>query len=228
MKKIVLLITALVVSSFAMAQSKISGDIASFNVLNISGDIELTLVKSDANSFTAEISDESATDRFEWSVKNGELLFKLKQPINFNKKEKITAKITLNYKELSTIIAASATILAQEAVVMPILDFSIDSKAVVAIEVDCKDLRVKATNATATFTGKSEYVTIKASGAASVNTVAMSVDIANVSTQTNAECYVTATKKLDLRAITNSNIFYKGVPEILNTSNATLGKVEGF
>lgn len=228
MKRVLLFLTAALISFGAAAQTKIEGEIPTFSTLNVSGNIELTLVKSDKNSFTAELSDGSETDKFEWSVKNGELLFKLKQPVSFNKKDKITAKVTLNYSKLSTVLAASATIFAKEVVKEQILDFSIDSKASVAIEVDCRDLRIKASNSVATFTGKSEYVTVKASGAASVNTVAMSVDNASVNTQTNAECYVTATKKLDLRATTNSNIFYKGVPEILNVSESSLGKIEGF
>ncbi|MEG1649415.1 MAG: DUF2807 domain-containing protein, partial [Rikenellaceae bacterium] len=111
MKKIFLLIVALIVSSISMAQSKIQSEVPTFGALRVEGNIELTLEKSDASSFVASVEGVES-DKFEWSVKNGELLFKLRQPLSFAKKDAAKVKITLKYKSLEIINVAGATILA--------------------------------------------------------------------------------------------------------------------
>ena len=225
MKKFYLLLAAVLFSVSLHAQSVIETSINSFSRIRVSGNIAITVTRGDSLKIKAELQN-IASDRFEWNVRDNELSIKLKQPFNSPKGSAIVA---VSYDMLESIVVdGGATFLSNGAIRSDLLSLDASSRSVVSIEAETRDLSLVAGNSSVTVKGYVEYLTIKANANASVNTVTMECQNATVTTASNAECYVSAEKRLEGRATTNSTIYYKGAPEIVKTSTSTLGSIESF
>ncbi|MFI3268681.1 MAG: DUF2807 domain-containing protein [Rikenellaceae bacterium] len=218
------------VMSFAQITNSIN--VGDFNAINISGDISVLLTTEGDDNFTYELPENVDESQLDWENKGGVLTVKLKSQLVLGKGKKVkpTAKVTIVYSELESIeVSSSASVLADETLESDMLDIKLGMSASVAINVDVRNLDINAmTSSKITLGGSVEYLTIKASSAAYVNTITMDCDNALINTSTNAECYATSKVKFEAKATTNSNIFYKGDPEIVKTSSASLGAVEHF
>lgn len=233
MKKSLLTLVAVFLTNIVInAQTTKTINVGSFNSVDISGDISVLLTTDGDESLTYELPENVDESQFEWENKNGVLVLKLKDQIVIGKGKKVkpTAKVTIVYDELEAIsVSSKASILAEETLEAEILDVKLNTSANIAINIDVRSLDINAnTSSKITLGGNVEYLTVKASSSAYVNTITMECDNALINTNTNAECYATAIKKFEAKATTNSNIFYKGEPEIVKTSNSTLGSVEHF
>lgn len=229
MKNILSLFIALFISFAAFSQETVQSKLSDFTSIKLQGNMDVTIEQSDdESSFTAELKDMQA-DKFEWSVANGVLSIRVKSPLAIGKDlPKPFAKVVIKYKDLKEINVNSAELANKGVLKGDVITIIANSKASVAIETICRDLTIDATNAKVSVTGETEYLTVKSQSSASVNTITMKCQNANILTTTNAECYATSIKKFEAKATTNSNIFYKGAPEIVKKEVATLGKIEAF
>lgn len=229
MKKFLILAIMLIASNTLFAQATVENS-ATFTGVSAKGNIELNLVKGDDTGFKAEISG-VGEDRFDWSVENGVLSLTLRSPLRVGKNSNVVASatITVTYQTLNSVAAANdAKILSEENIESNNIEFSVVNKGVISLEVTAKDVRVDGTNGVATISGTTEYVTIKGNTGASVNCSNLNAKVATVSSGTNAECYVSVSEKIDAKATSNSSIFYKGEPEIVNSDTNTLGTVQKY
>lgn len=220
----------LLLSNFTFAQSNLDSDLSTFNKVVVEGNIELTLSESDNNSFTAELVGVSS-ERFQWSIENGEVTFKLKKSIKVGKESNKVEKaiIKLSYKTISDIkVAGGGKVLAENVIESDVISLDINNKSSISIEVEARDVRINAFNAIATVAGNSEFLTVKSTSNGSINCSNLSSKIVNAHTTTNGECYIWVTQKLDAKANSNSNVFYKGEPELTNFSTSTLGNIQKF
>lgn len=227
MKRVLLLGLLLLSSIAASAQVNVSKELSDITGVKATGNIKLTLVKGNSNSFDAEIKG-TTEDQFSWSVKDGVATFQLKKPLKIGDKSDVSATITLNYKDISYIEADGAEILSKEDINVSAMELDLSGKAVVSLTLNCDDVRIKSQNALATITGKTEYLTVRATTNASVNCSALNSVSATVTANTNAECYVNVSDKLDAKSNTNSNIFYKGDAKIINSSVSSFGNIQTY
>lgn len=231
-KKISVLFTALSLSVVAFAQTSKSLNVGDFSTININGNIEVTIVESAESNFSFELPVGVEESLLVWENKTGVLTVKLKDPLTIGggKKEKPSAKMTLVCPTLKEIKASgSASIISKSEISGETMELNFSTSASAGLNLDVRDLDITATqSAKITLSGKVEYLTIKANTGGYVNTITMECQNATISTATNAECYATAIKKFDAKASTNSNIFYKGKPELVKTSVNTLGAIENF
>lgn len=230
MKKLILLTLISFVSLSVVAQSNVSSQLGDFVKVKVSGNIVLTLEQSDAPSIEAALNN-STSDKFEYTTKNGELTVRLKQPMAIGSGVvKGDAVVKLRYKTLEAISAeGGSSVLASNVVESNILLLTVQNKSSISFEVDVRDLTIDAlTSGKVSMTGKADYLNIKANTASSVNTITMDVQNANIVTNTNSECYATSKIRFEAKANTNSSIFYKGAPEIVKTSTSTFGYIEAF
>ena len=216
------------IAPFSIGQQVISNKIAKFTSISLQGNMEVVLKKGDAAEFKVELKN-TDNNSFVWDVKNGEFVVKLKQKLFTPSKEpKAEAKLTIYYTTLTTIKLDGAKLFHEGTLDVPTINIDAVGKSDVSMNIDTRDLRVSGSNSVVTLTGVSDYVTVKSIGAASINVVALECNVATVETATNAECFVSAIEKLDLTAKSNSNIFYKGVPEIIDIAESTFGKVQSL
>lgn len=231
MKKLFLTILAAVGINALSAQSTIESATSEFASISISGNLTVTLIKGDSPSISVVLED-TEDKNFEWSIKGDALEMKLKQPVSIGSK-KTTGKgeVKIVYTERFNTIKcdSKAAIFSEGIFETEQLTIDASSNSNVAFEVSLYDLNISATTgAKVSLTGESKFISIKAATNAYVNTVAMACEAADVRTNTNSECYVTAEKKLQLKAATNSNIFYKGTPEAINSEASSFATIEGF
>lgn len=210
------------------AQTSFSSNVSSFTKLKVDGNIVLTLIKSDESKFDIELTNIDS-ERFQWVVEDGEVSFKLRNTIIAKKDVVETAKITLYYNEIAEISAVSgAKVLAENTIEETSITLELSNKSVISLEVQTKDIKINAFNALVTISGTTEFSTIRSTGGASVNCSNLSSTSVYVRSTTNAECYIWAIDKIDAKANSNSNIFYKGDPEIKTISSSTLGAVQKY
>lgn len=231
MRKVFLTIIAAMGISSLVAQSTIESATSEFASVNLSGNLNVTLIKGDSPSISVVLED-TEDKNFEWSIKGDVLQMKLKQPVSIGSNKttgKGEVKIVYTDKFNSIKCDSKASIFCEGLFTTDQLTIDASSNSTVAFEVSLYDLNISAsTGAKVSLTGKSEFISIKAATNAYVNTVAMVCDAADVRTNTNSECYVTAVKKLQLKAATNSNIFYKGEPEAITSDASSFATIEGF
>ncbi|MFI3262810.1 MAG: DUF2807 domain-containing protein [Rikenellaceae bacterium] len=229
-----ILATVICATSISFAQITKTLNVGDFNGVDVSGDISVTLTTEgeDVGNFMYELPDNVDESQFEWENKNGILVVKLRDQIVIGKGKKVkpTAKVTIVYKELGSIqVSSKASVLADQVIEAELLTIKTGSVANVAVEVDVRNLDiVSSTSSKITLTGSVEFLTVKASSMAYVNTITMECENALINANTNAECYATSKVKFEAKATTNSNIFYKGEPEIVVVSSSSLGNVEHF
>lgn len=234
MKKIILLtITTLSLSLTTLfAQIAKEVNVGDFNTLEVQGNITVTITGQDTNNFSYKLPENADPSFFEWENKSGVLILKLKNPLSIgrNKPVKPSAEVTISNTNLVAIkMSSDAKILSSSTIKANAFELTASSSANIALDLDVKDLEINATTSSKiTLTGKVEYLTIKATSTAYVNTITMECQIADITTSTSAECYATSIKRFEAKARTNSNIFYKGTPEIVKVSESSLGGIEHF
>ncbi len=228
MKKYLIACSWILTAVCTWAQQTVESKTSDFSKLRLSGNIEVTLIKAEAPAIKAEIIDASS-DKFEWQVQNEELSIKLKQVVAIGKDTpKPFAKVLIYYTALSDIYCTGTTLLNEGTLISDVLTITASSKANIAVLVQCRDITVEAANSKVTVNGETEFLTVKANTGSSVNTVTMTCQNANISTATNAECFATAIQRFEAKATTNSNVYYKGAPEIIKKTENSLGKVQSF
>lgn len=229
-KSLILLIATIFIGiSSVSSQSKIEVSLNDVHKINVSGRIVLNIHKSDSKSLKGIVKNE-LNDRFSWTEKNGELKIKLKEPVSFRKSEKDSVVFDLYIDKFSHLTAsANAEIYFVNRFAIDILNISASSRGSVNAIVTAQNINVESSsNGKVAISGEAVNIMIKASSSSYVNTVQTECATNEVLASTNAECYVRATKLLKLRANTSSNIFYKGVAEVIEKIANTFGKIEQF
>ncbi len=226
MKKIALLALALFgTASGISAQNRIDVETGDFKDINVTGEIQVNLVRGEHPGISAEITN-STTDKLEYFVKKDELFLRMKQPFAATKESRGQAVITVTYKDLCSITSDGATILSPGVIESDVIVITTIAKGNINLNMACRDVEVNATNSIVTLGGDTEYLNIKAMAGASGNALAMSCDNVNATANTTAECFVNAKIRLEAKAATKGKVYYKDDPEILKTDKSTMGKVE--
>lgn len=231
MKKTVLTLLSIFAIYCLNGQEVIESGVSEFASIKISGKLKVTLVEEESARFSLVLSN-SESKYLEWKVNGDQLEIKLKQPMSIGSKDPAgTGEITIAYtSKFNKIICSSdAEIFCDNKFTSKSLAIESSSSSVVAMEVEVYSLDINAsTNSMVSITGSSNIIATKATANCEVNTVAMECESATVTAGTAAEVYVTATKKLDLKAATKAKIYYKGTPEVFTEKVTTFGLIEGF
>lgn len=231
MKRTIITLIAIFAICSVRAQAVISSTTSDFTSVAISGKLKVTLVKSDSSYFSIKLID-AESKNLEWKMNGDQLDIKLKQPLGIgSKKVEGSGEVTIGYSDAFTQIKCSskAEIYCDGTFTAKQLVIDASSNALVAMEVEVYSLDISGTtSATAAITGSANVISINATANGQVNTVAMECESATVGANSNAEVYVTAVNKLDLKAATNAKIYYKGKPEVLVEKATTFGLIDGF
>lgn len=218
------LATGLLGAGAAGAQeSHITSPLDEFTAVKIAGRISVTLVKAEENSLDVTLTDLNPK-KFQFSVKDGTLQLRL-SPVPA--KMGNPARAVLKYRELTDLQIDGAMVVNQDVMEAGMLTVKLTSGATASLNLKTDDVTVEVSGANSkiTLAGQSEYLTAKASMGGIVNGLSLDCLYANAGATMGAECYVWATRRLEAKAATKAQIYYKGVPELLKVSTNTLGEV---
>lgn len=224
MKKIVFL-TIMLVSALTMAAQEIKSDIAGeFSKVNFTGKLDVVLIKSSSNAIDIKLHN-ADVDKISWNVKNGELNVKLKA----NTQKTSSADVKIYYKDINAIKTTNAKVKASDTVEKGIFSISASNGGVISLDVDTKDLTVQADgNSAIMIAGDTDYLNVDANSKSKVDARNLEALSVNAKARYASEIFVWATDKLDATAGTNSNIYYKEMPEVLKVSEKMMGTVGQF
>lgn len=221
-KVLFIALTVLMSGSVFAQESELNTPLGKFTSLKISGNMNVTLVKSDDYSMKVSMTDISP-QKFEFSMKNEALSLKLKPVPD---RSDYSVAVVLYYKELNNIAVDGATLVNEGVIDGKQLNIALSSGASVSLQLNADDINVHASgNAKITLAGEAEVFTAKAGMGGKINAVSLDCLYATVTANTGGECYVWATRRLEAKAATNANIYHKGTPEIIRISTSTLGNV---
>lgn len=224
-KKLLLLFTALLAVTSGYSQEMMDmGYIADFHKLKASGPFKIHLIKGESTKLEAKFSGIEAS-KLKWGVKDGVL--SLQMNVGFTQRE-ASVDINIYYKTLDEIDTEGVNLTNEG---------NLESKSLILImggsvsranmKLAIGDLEIRASGKTnIKVEGEAEYLAIKGSLGANVNTMFMNATNANISATGGSEVYVWATKRLEARAVSGGVIYYRGNPEILKTSKSLGGIVK--
>lgn len=235
MKKIILFVVVLLISSLSYAQNKeISERLTDISKIYIEGDMIVHLVNDDNPRFEASIPISEVVN-FSWSIKNGDQLVlglkpQLKTSIETSKADTTSLVLTIYMPELTEIeLRKNVTLVSEDSFKSKVMSIKTSRNSLITIPIDCYDLTINSsTNSILNLTGECVFLVVNCTTNSMANLKELECQSAVVNCATNAVCYVVAEKKMILKANTNSKLYYKKGDAIITKSSATLGKVSEF
>lgn len=236
MKKTILFVLTLLISSFSYGQNKeISERLTDISKIYIEGDMIINLVNDSNPRFEAKIPN-SQVGNFSWSIENGDkLVLELKYPISTsieegNKGDTTSLEVTIYLPELVEIeLKKNVTLISEDTFKSKLMSIRVSRNSLISMPIDCYDLTINSsTNAILNLTGECVFLVADCSMNSMANLQELECQSVVVNCATNAVCYVVAEKKMILKANTNSKIYYKKSGAIITKSATTLGKISEF
>ena len=141
----------------------------------------------------------------------------------YDPKRTTVTDVTIYYTTLNEVKIAHAKADFEDTIDVPIFDITASGGAVVKLNLECLDVAVECTGRTLlTLTGKSRYMTLRASSA-KVNcskfyTVSSTVDVSH-----SSEVRINVSERLEATTSTGAKLIYKGRPTILRDHTAIFG-----
>ena len=205
------LFACLFLSHTSIAQTR---NLEAFEKLNVSGGIEVTLIKSNQHKAEVEMV-RGDYDDLVTELKGDVLVIKFKSKnlswgTNNNK-----AKIDLHYSTLRGFdISAGSTVKGNDAISANSMDIDVSSGATCSIEVETGELTVDVSSgATCSLRGSADEQEVDVSSGASYNGDKLASKNADVDASSGASAKVWVTDRLVADASSGASIRYKGNPK---------------
>lgn len=208
-------IVALVCAVFAFevsAQQVIkSNEVGAFSSINLSGKLQVELIKSDNNAIEITLTDSDIT-RLKWGVTNEALSISLRPTMNGTGR----AVVKIYYKGIDALSISSGELTSKDVIDSELFDLKLSGSATVTLDFKCLDIDIEASsNSVALLKGYSKYINLRASEKSKLEVRDLECISAVAMASTGGEIYVCAQERLEANAKTGSTIFYKGSPTIL-------------
>jgi hypothetical protein len=212
MKKLLLSLFVLFACIPMQAQQSIeSHNVAAYNAVSLTGNLNVELISSDKNAIDIELIG-AEINRLKWGVSKETLTVTLKPGGT-----KATANVKIYYATAPTDISISGGELhTDEHLTGTFAKITVDAGAKVTASFDVKELEVKVQgNSVAQFDGTVKYITVNVYEKSKADMRELEGVSVTASASAGAEIYVWASERLIANAKTGATIFYKGSPEIL-------------
>lgn len=220
MKKVIVIVAAMLMSTMLFAQQSIkSENVSDFTNVDLSGKLCVEMIPAQQNSIEVELIKAEIT-KFKWTAVDGTLTIALRP----SQSSEAKAIVKIYYKTLNEISVSSSEVIFNEPVVSNLMAIKLSSGATVTAKVDCMDLEIEASsNSAIACSGTAKYVDIRATEKSRVDARNIESTSVMVDSATGAEIYVTALERLVAFAKTASSVYYKGEPTILKIKSSKMG-----
>ena len=201
--------------------------LTAFNEIKVATGIEATIIEGVTNQI------EITTDGFEMeeiisSVKDGQLVVKLKTNINLWRERNIDVQAFITYnQELSEInVNSGASIYSDDTVSSENLELNASSGANLEIEVSCGDIgAVVSTGAEMTVKGEARRLDLRFNTGASFNGFNLVTKKAKIRGGTGANAEINVSEYIKTNVNTGASLKYKGNPSKKDINKGTGGDV---
>jgi hypothetical protein len=226
MKRILLLILAVVIATSSYSQRKEERKLSDFEAVTVSNAINLYLKSGNETKAVVE-ADGIELDRVITEVSGGKLRISLRKNNNYRN---IHVKVYVTYKSLEYISASSAADVYSESVIKSDkLEISASSAASIELDIDVNDLEMQVSSAgDIELSGSAGSIEGSASSAGDIDAFDMVCKRADVRASSAGGIRINVTDEIEARASSGGSVKYKGNPGRSNTDSSSGGSVRKY
>lgn len=223
MKKIILLVAALLMAYVANAQNDARREwLGTFSSISLTGDMKVTLVPIEEGGQPMMIvkAEDRELSKLKYTINNkGELSVRE----SANRKRVTRTEIEIHFVAVDAIEVSGSDVEVKGLIKAPIFDVKVSNNGFFKAEIDTQDLMIKATGqSTIDIDGRARYliadVTVAKLDLRELETMSAEVQAAQ-----RGEISLFCTERLAATANLGGTVFYRGNPSILRANSKLLG-----
>lgn len=223
MKKIMLLVAALLMAYVANAQNDARREwLGTFSSISLTGDMKVTLVPIEEGGQPMMIvkAEDRELSKLKYTINNkGELSVRE----SANRKRVTRTEIEIHFVAVDAIEVSGSDVEVKGLIKAPIFDVKVSNNGFFKAEIDTQDLMIKATGqSTIDIDGRARYliadVTVAKLDLRELETMSAEVQAAQ-----RGEISLFCTERLAATANLGGTVFYRGNPSILRANSKLLG-----
>ena len=223
MKKIMLVVAALVIAFAANAQNDVRREwLGTFSSISLGGDMKVTLVPIEEGGQPMLIvkAEDRELSKLKYTINNkGELSVRE----STNRKRTTRTEIEIHFVAVDAIEVVSSDVEVAGLIDVPILDIIVSNGGFFKAEIDTEDVMIKATGqSTVDLKGRARYLIADVT-VAKIDLRQLESMSAEVQASQRGEVSVFCTERLAATANFGGTVFYRGNPSILRANSKLLG-----
>ncbi|MBQ7791147.1 MAG: DUF2807 domain-containing protein [Rikenellaceae bacterium] len=223
MKKIMLVVAALVIAFAANAQNDVRREwLGTFSSISLGGDMKVTLVPIEEGGQPMLIvkAEDRELSKLKYTINNkGELSVRE----STNRKRTTRTEIEIHFAAVDAIEVVSSDVEVAGLIDVPILDIIVSNGGFFKAEIDTEDVMIKATGqSTVDLKGRARYLIADVT-VAKIDLRQLESMSAEVQASQRGEVSVFCTERLAATANFGGTVFYRGNPSILRANSKLLG-----
>lgn len=223
MKKIMLVVAALVIAFAANAQNDVRREwLGTFSSISLGGDMKVTLVPIEEGGQPMLIvkAEDRELSKLKYTINNkGELSVRE----STNRKRTTRTEIEIHFAAVDAIEVVSSDVEVVGLIDVPILDIIVSNGGFFKAEIDTEDVMIKATGqSTVDLKGRARYLIADVT-VAKIDLRQLESMSAEVQASQRGEVSVFCTERLAATANFGGTVFYRGNPSILRANSKLLG-----
>ncbi|MBR2050161.1 MAG: DUF2807 domain-containing protein [Rikenellaceae bacterium] len=223
MKKIMLVVAALVIAFAANAQNDVRREwLGTFSSISLGGDMKVTLVPIEEGGQPMLIvkAEDRELSKLKYTINNkGELSVRE----STSRKRTTRTEIEIHFAAVDAIEVVSSDVEVAGLIDVPILDIIVSNGGFFKAEIDTEDVMIKATGqSTVDLKGRARYLIADVT-VAKIDLRQLESMSAEVQASQRGEVSVFCTERLAATANFGGTVFYRGNPSILRANSKLLG-----
>lgn len=223
MKKIMLVVAALVIAFAANAQNDVRREwLGTFSSISLGGDMKVTLVPIEEGGQPMLIvkAEDRELSKLKYTINNkGELSVRE----STNRKRTTRTEIEIHFVAVDAIEVVNSDVEVAGLIDVPILDIIVSNGGFFKAEIDTEDVMIKATGqSTVDLKGRARYLIADVT-VAKIDLRQLESMSAEVQASQRGEVSVFCTERLAATANFGGTVFYRGNPSILRANSKLLG-----
>lgn len=239
MNKSILLLAALMLSSLSQAQwwgnEKVKGNgnmttetrtTGDYDGIKCAGSMDYILVAGTEGKIKIE-GEENLLKHIITEVKNGNLIVKVEKGINLRPSWNKTIKITIPFKDISSVsLAGSGDLWNEDVITSNDFDVSLAGSGDVIINVQASSVEGSlAGSGDLTLKGKTNYLKVRVAGSGNIHGFGLQANHTTVSVAGSGDAEVVSNKSLKARVSGSGDIEYRGNPSKEDTKVSGSGSI---
>lgn len=236
MKKLLLLILSLALTTTLFAQKKVKGNgkmttitrtTDSYNSVSCAGSFDYILVSGTEGNISLE-GEENLLEHIETKVKDGKLVVAVKDGINLRTSSNKTIKITIPFQDIDQVgLTGSGDLWNKDVITAEAFVAYLSGSGDVTLTINTQSADAKiAGSGDLIFKGSTNNLGVSVAGSGDFHGFELEANHTNVSVSGSGDAEVVSNQSLKARVAGSGNIEYKGNPEKEDTNVAGSGSIK--
>jgi hypothetical protein len=239
MKKSILLIVAILFATASHAQwwggKKVKGNgnmttetrsTGDYDGIKCAGSMDYILVAGTEGKIKLE-GESNLLEHIITEIKGGDLIVKVEKGVNLSPSWNKTIKITIPFKDISSVsLAGSGDLWNEDKITATDFDVSLAGSGDVILNVDASSIKGSlAGSGDITLKGNTNYLSVKLAGSGDIHAFGLQANHAEASVAGSGDIEIVSNKSLKARVSGSGDIVYKGKPEKEDTKVSGSGSI---